>query len=246
MKIVNTLSQHLKMPDKSLRSYLKQKQLDLVRNIQAAKKVYLDTKFWLLFRDARLGRDVGSDTVALLNLLEAGAAKGKVVCPISTDTYIEVFRQNDPVTLRACAELIDDLSRGVAIIELRERISLEVHQFIRRNSKGADAVHAMEELIWTKLPYVFGFVTPTSKSLPPELDLAIQKAFLDQLWVTTITEMLEVGGETAGPMTKPFADISDQLNRGKLSITTRIDRSSSFFCRNCGVSSTYTNLTSRT
>jgi hypothetical protein len=216
MKIVNTLSHHRQTPGVSLQSHLKNKQLDLARDIRAAKRVYLDTKFWLLLRDARLGRNAGSDTIALLDLLEAGAAKGKVVCPISADTYIEVFSQTDPVTLRACAKLIDDLSLGVAIIELTGRISLEVHQFVLRNIKGADAVHAMEELIWTKLAYVLGITTPVSESLPPGWDLAIQKAFLDQLWTTTITEMLEVSGKTAGPLTKPFADISDELNRGKI------------------------------
>ena len=52
----------------------------------------------------------------------------------------------------------------------------------------------MEELIWTKIPYVLGFTTPVSESLPPELDLARQKAMLDQLWVTTTTDMLDVIG----------------------------------------------------
>ena len=199
-----------------MQSHLKQKQLDLARDIRAAKKVYLDTKFWILLRDARLGQDVGRDVVALLNLLEAGAAKGKVVCPISADTFIEIFRQTDRVTLRACAQLIDDLSKGVTIILLMGRISLEVLHFIQRSTKGPDAVHSMEELIWTKIPYVLGFTTPVSESLPAELDLAIQKAMLDQFWVTTITDMLDVMGNDTEPLTKPFADISDDLNRGKV------------------------------
>ena len=152
----------------------------------------------------------------MLEIIKEGVARGKLVCPISTDTYVEVFSQTDPVTSRACAELIDDLSRGISIIELRERISLEVHQFIRRNTKGADAVYAMEELIWTKLPYVLGFVTPTSKSLPPDADLAMQKAFLDQLWVTTMMEMLDISGNHTCLLTKPWPDISEALNRGKI------------------------------
>jgi len=215
MRIVNTLSGHLQSPDKSLRSHLKQKQLDLARDIRGAKKVYLDTKFWLLLRDARLGRNVDRDVVALLKLLETGAAQGKVVCPISADTFIEVFRQTDHTTLRACAQLIDDLSKGVTIILLMERISLEVLHFIERNTKGPDAVHAMDELIWTKIAYALGFTTPVSETLPPELDLAIQKAFLDQLWITTATDMLDVVGNDAEPLTHPFDDISEQLNRGK-------------------------------
>jgi hypothetical protein len=216
MKIVDTLSQHLQTPGESLQSHLRRKQLDLARDIRAAKKVYLDTKFWLLLRDARLGRNVGSDTVALLGLLYSGVAGGKLICPISADTYIEIFRQTDHVTLRACVELIDDLSKGVAIILLMERISLEVHHFLRRVTKGSDAVYPVEELIWTKIPYVLGFCTPTSKSFPPDVDLAVQKAFLDQLWVTKTADMLNIMGDDTRPLTEAFPDISDQLNRGKV------------------------------
>jgi hypothetical protein len=216
MIIIDPLSQQLQTPDKSLFDHLKQKQLDLACHIQAAKKVYLDTKFWILFRDARLGRDVGRDTVALLNLLEAGAAKGKVVCPISADTYVEIFQQRDRVTLRACARLIDDLSMGVAIILLMDRISLEVLHFIRRGTKGPEAVHATEQLIWIKIPYVLGFKPLALESPSPELELDIQKAWLDHYWTTTATERLDVIANDAEPLANPFPDISDDLNRIKV------------------------------
>ena len=178
--------------------------------------MYLDTKFWLLLRDARLGRHSDSDIVDLLRLLQGGVEHGKLICPISADTFIEVFRQTDRVTLRTTIGLIDDLSKGIAILLLMDRISLEVHHFIERTTKGPDAVYGIEELIWTKVPYVLGFGTPVSQSLPPDVDLAMQKAFLDQLWVTKMTEMLDVIGENAPPLTEAFEDISDQLNRGKV------------------------------
>ena len=181
-----------------------------------AKKVYLDTKFWLLFRDVRLGRDVGSDTVALLSVLEAGVTNGKVVCPISYATYFEFFRQTDLLTLRASAQLIDDLSRGIAIIELRERIALEVLLFLLRRTKGPDAVHAMEELIWTKLLYVLGFNMPVLESLPPTVQLEVQKAWLDHSWSITITDMVDVIGNDTEEFAKAFPDISNALNRGKV------------------------------
>jgi hypothetical protein len=216
MKIVDTYSHHLQTPGVSLQTHLRQKQLDLAHEIRMAKKVYLDTKFWLLLRDARLGKDLGGDIRDLLGLLQQGVERGKVICPISADTFIEVFRQTNRETLRACVALIDDLSKGIAIILLMERVSLEVHHFIRRTTKGPDAVYGMEELVWTKVPYVLGFCTPISQSLPPAVDLAMQKAFLDQLWVTKMTEMLDASGDNDPPLTQAFEDISDQLNRGKV------------------------------
>ena len=59
-------------------------------------------------------------------------------------------------------------------------------------------------MIWTKIPYNLGFTTPVSESLPPELDLAVQKAFLDQLWLTTATDMLDEMGNDTEPLTQPF------------------------------------------
>lgn len=136
MEFVDTLSHHLQTPGVSLQSHLRQKQLDLARDNRAAKKVYLDTKFWLLLRDARLGRHSDSDIVDLLRLLQGGVEHGKLICPISADTFIEVFRQTDRVTLRTTIGLIDDLSKGIAILLLMDRISLEVHHFIDAQPKG--------------------------------------------------------------------------------------------------------------
>ena len=55
---------------------------------------------------------------------------------------------------------------------------------------------------------------PVLKSASPETELAVQKAWLDQLWVTTATQRLDAI-RNAEPSTKAFSGTTDELNRGK-------------------------------
>jgi len=215
MENVDTLEYHMKNPDVSVERYIRIKRIELAHEIQSAKKIYLDTKFWILLRDARIGKVADNNIVRLLHVLEDLVAKNLVVCPISNDTFAEIFKQTDTKTLKASAQIIDDLSKGVAILAMKERIDLEVFHFIREKTKGSDSVYSPDELVWTKIAYVLGFVTPISDSLPPDINYAIQKAFIDQMWVVTLTEILDQMGDDAVSRTPKFPDISQKLNEGK-------------------------------
>ena len=217
MKNVDTLKYHIGNPDVSVERYARRKHIKLAHEIQSAKKVYLDTKFWILLRDARMGESTSDNIVQLLHVLEDLVLNGIIVCPISSDTFAEIFNQKDTKTLKASVQVIDDLSRGVAILAMKERIDLEVFHFIREKVEGADSVYSLDELVWTKLAYVMGFATPVSDSLPPDINCAIQKAFIDQMWVVTLTDMLDqIGADAVSRMPK-LTDISQKLNEGKFS-----------------------------
>lgn len=216
MKNVNTLEYHIKNPDVSVEKYIRNKRIELSHKIQSAKKVYLDTKFWILFRDVRMGNVTDSNTIQLLHVLENLVANGLVVCPISNDTFAEIFKQTDIKTLRASLQVIDDLSKGLAILSMKERIDLEIFHFIGEKIKGADSVYSPDELVWTKTAYVMGFLTPKSESIPKEMNCAIQKAVIDQMWVVTLVDMFnQMGNDVVSRMPK-LPDISQKLNEGKL------------------------------
>jgi hypothetical protein len=225
MENVDTLEYHMKNPDVSVERYIRRKRIELAHEIQSAKKIYLDTKFWIILRDARIGKVVDNNIVQLLHVLEDLVAKNLVVCPISNDTFAEIFKQTDTKTLKASAQIIDDLSKGVAILAMKERIDLEVFHFICEKTKGSDSVYSPDELVWTKIAYVLGFVTPISDSLPPDINCAIQKAFIDQMWVVTLTEILEQMGDYTVSRMPKFPDISQKLNEGKFA---HIDDQKSF------------------
>lgn len=215
VKVTDAILHHKGMPHVSVEDYVRRKRIDLARGMEQAKKVYLDTKFWLLLRNGRLGRSSDTDIVALLALLQVLVAKNRVVCPISAATFMEIFAQTDSTTLQVSVQLIDELSAGVTLIEERERFRLEFFHFIMQKTRGPNAVLPLHTLAWTKLAYAFGFVTPVSKGLPADVSLVLQKAFVDHMWTVSLTDVLREMGGAVGSFPRAFPDISASLNDGK-------------------------------
>src|SRR5258706_4846377 len=160
MKFTSTFDYHFQNPDESFETYAGRKRLDLGRELQSAKKIYLDTKFWLFLRDLRLERRADEHLVRLLERLTDLVKKGLAVCPISADTFMEVFKQTDSTTRRVTVRIIDELSKGIGLMQPEERIQLELLHFVREKTRGSGAVHRLDELACTKVAYVLGFSTP--------------------------------------------------------------------------------------
>jgi hypothetical protein len=134
MKFVDTLNQHMQNPAESVEQYARAKRIALAGDIRCAKKIYLDTNFWIWLRDARLGHPRSNEVSELLRILEALVAQKKALCPLSVETYAEIFKQSSPSTLRATVQVIDDLSTGVSLMEFGERLQLEALHFIREKT----------------------------------------------------------------------------------------------------------------
>lgn len=216
MKIVDTFEKHRSEPEKTLEAYIKEVRIALGSEIESCKKIYLDTKYWLLLRDAAGGRQSDENITKLLEVLQNGVQKGKLVCPISQDIFAEVLTQSDEETLSETCSLIDLLSRGISIISEQERIGFETLYFIRRNMGGEDSVHSPDILVWTKLAYVLGAVHPTSTPFSPQEELVIQKAFFDQMWAISLSQMIKIMGKEAVSRTPKLNDLSSVLNEGKI------------------------------
>ena len=203
-------------PSDVVAKYVQSKRIALARELRNTKKIYLDTKYWILLRDARLGRPQSKAVAELLNALEELVTNGRALCPINADAYFEVFNQNDAQTLRASAQLMDVLSLGVSLISMPERINAELFHLVESVRRGPQRVFALDELMWTKAAYVIGFVTPDFYALPRDENIAAQKSFADFMWKLGLTEVLDtMGDDIAASRTFPFEDISGQLNQGK-------------------------------
>ena len=188
----------------------------LGQSIAPLRKIYLDTKFWVDLRDAKTGRTNDTDLQSLLDLLARLVASDRAICPLSTEIFREIFRQSDPTTLRCSVALIDQLSRGICLLEHFARIRVEAFHFVRQATHGAVKVHPLSHLVWTKAAYVLGHVMPTfsDAALTSQgIDVAIQKAFFDQLWETTLTDLLVISEDEFRIHDDP--DISEPLNEGK-------------------------------
>lgn len=197
MQYIHTFEEHLKHPEVSLEVYAGRKRLELGRELLGTKKIYLDTKYWLLFREVRLGRNANPKLARLLELLTTLEKENSAVCPISADTFLEVLKQTDNATRRVTVQLIDQLSRGICLLEPDERIKLEVLHLVRAKTRGDNSVHTMEELVWTKVAYILGFTSPELDGISAEVACSIEKALVDQMCIITLTDMLDLLGSKA-------------------------------------------------
>lgn len=120
----------------SFDAYIQQQRLDLNRRLKSLNKIYLDTKYWILFREVVREHQDDSQIVNLFNNVKSLVEKGKAICPISTVNFTELFKQNDPESRLFMARVMDLLSRGYTIRFFFERIIDEFYLFLKRHTGG--------------------------------------------------------------------------------------------------------------
>ncbi|WP_269618469.1 hypothetical protein, partial [Zhongshania sp. BJYM1] len=141
--------------------------------------------------------------------------ESRLIFPISQDVFLEVIKQSDPETLHQTVTLIDRLSCGVSLINFEERLELEIKYFLY--SSLGKSVHDCREMVWTKLAYNMGFLTPSNENIDPEINKVIQKAFIDQMWVISLSDIVKTINENGGLSELNMPRLSEKLNEGKFS-----------------------------
>jgi hypothetical protein len=219
MQFIDTFAKHKAEPRKSLDSYLKERRLALGKELKDRKKIYLDTKYWILLRDCKLGRSDQPILGRLLDMLQRGVTAQKLLCPISTDVFIEILKQTNEVNLRCTVKLVDTLSLGVSVLYRQERTRMELLYFLFKILRGEEKCLPPDVFVWTKLAYTLGFTTPRNTGFSPEDELLIQKVFLDQMWHLSLSDLVENMGIDVIRKMPRMSDISTELNKGKFSHT---------------------------
>jgi hypothetical protein len=191
MKSVSTFDMHNDEPEKTLDSYLKEKKVELSFWVNNRKKIYLDTKFWLLLRDSCLERSITKDQYNLLSMLQSGVDKGVLICPISHDVFDEVIKQTDETTLKATVQLIDELSLGVSLVSEDERRKTETLHFVRSCMLPSTCLHDVKDFVWTKVAYTHGMQVPHNKKISDAENRLFQKDFLDHMWSISLVDLVE-------------------------------------------------------
>ena len=151
----------------------------------------------------------------LLEKLRQAVSNKQIICPVSYANFYEILLQSDPVTRKASAQLIDELSKGVSLMSSEEIIRFEILYFIRKTSMGSNSVHDPQLLVWTKVSYTLGECHPQDTPFSEKEELAIQKSFFDQLWSISLYDMFEAMGWEQNLNYPKFKDISGKLNEGK-------------------------------
>lgn len=195
----------------SIDRHSRARQIELGQSIAGRRKIYLDARFWIILRDIAIG--VKSETAAqtLLEHLRRGVREGRLICPISAGMFLELLKQPlSPNRRIGSARMIDELSLGVAMVPSFTVMATEIHRFLL-NAKGDADLHGMQELIWTKVPYVLGDTYPSLPQLPADQELAIQKAFFDHLWAFSLSAMVDTIGDHLPP-SDDFVRLSQETN----------------------------------
>lgn len=199
-------------PEISIEQHRRTRVHELGRSLMSPKAIYLDLRFWIGLRDAARYDKSGPEK-DLLSALRSAVASGKAFCPITDSTFLEMFKQTDPESRLATAELIDELSLGVTLMPFDVRIGTEIAHYVH-STRAPDMVDPLRELVWSKLHYVMGFADPVSPAYDQQTNLAIQKAFFDDMWDSaTLVQMTQVLGEQfvdADPL--HFGETAARLN----------------------------------
>lgn len=199
-------------PEISIEQHRRTRVHELGRGLMSRKAIYLDLRFWIRLRDAARYDKSGPEK-DLLSALRSAVASGKAFCPITDSTFLEMFKQTDPESRLATADLIDELSLGVTLIPFDMRIGTEIAHHMH-STRAPDMVDPLRELVWSKLHYVMGFTDPVLPAYDQQTNLAIQKAFFDDMWDSaTLLQMTQVLGEQfvdADPL--HFGETAARLN----------------------------------
>jgi hypothetical protein len=152
----------------------------LCDEISSIRKIYLDTKYWIYIRDVELERSNDKILKQILDGLRDLVKNKIAICPINDEIFYELLLQTDPITLNQTVKIIDELSRGVAILSSEERVMYETLYFFNSFYDGNGQMQPQEEMVWSKVSYIYGLTHPTNEIWGEE-ELIIQKAFFDQM-----------------------------------------------------------------
>jgi len=195
-----------------LDKYVRSKQLELSSTLATRKAIYLDIKFWIILRDVVKGLRNAPAEIALISLLREGADKGRIFCPISDSTFGELLKKADVKSREVTADLIDDLSLGVTLIPYDLRAGTELAHFLH-SAITPNEVLPLDQLVWSKLSYVMGFVHPRGTPFDPAAELTMQKMFLDHMWTLSMREIVDRIGDRALPNPERFDALAERLNK---------------------------------
>ena len=130
MKFDFTIDKHLSEPGVNVNEYIRAQCIELGKQVNTRKIVYMDTKFWLILRDVSLGRIENEIAKKLYETVIKSVESQLCIYPISEDIFLEVIKQEDPATLDETVRLIDLLSLGVSQINFEEKLTLEFKYFL--------------------------------------------------------------------------------------------------------------------
>ena len=101
-------------PDVSIEAHIGKCCQALSDDLAERTPVYLDLRFWVIAREVRSGIRTDPRERKLVHHLERLAHQGRIFCPISATSFLELMKIGDDARRQATLEVIEELSLGVS------------------------------------------------------------------------------------------------------------------------------------
>ena len=187
--------------DISASKYLDLYQRQLALGIGAIPKLYLDTKFWGILRDAERGVD-GAGAPLLAKIREL-VRSNRIVCVCQAATFLEIAKQSKD-SLEVVTGLVNELTGSIVIVTEDKLRSIEAANYMRSKA-GLPPIS--DHHIWSKVGLVLltNVVGHLKDILPNELSEfstnVVLKSTIDSLWQANLTDIMEAfGWDTANKL----------------------------------------------
>ncbi len=187
----DTLPYHMGHQEQTADAYIRAQHLSLGECMLQKRCVYLDQKFWIYCRNAARGMAQNPAHERLYQTLREGVASGILVCPASHIVLEETFKQSDPATRMLTAELVQNLSCGIAVQPFPVLSQAEILYFLTATRTWAVDVYPTEQFAWTYIGNLYGHMTPVCKAFDQKTLQAIQKAWFDRMAKMTFPILVE-------------------------------------------------------
>lgn len=176
--------------------------------IKNKKAIYLDTNYWIILRDAHLGRPQKENHIEIFRKIIHLKKSGVIFCPVSDAIFIEVSRQSDENTRIPTSDLMDELSDGIAIETTYQRIESEIEYSIASIAGNRDT--SMQ--VWTKPCFVFGDILFKHDGISEEKNFELLTEYLTKMWEITFNQMLSSLPNRKNDKYQNFERVADEIN----------------------------------
>lgn len=204
-----SIEHHLANPDVSIEAHIGRCCQALSEDLAGRTPIYLDLRFWVIAREVRSGVRMDPRERKLVHHLARLARQGRIFCPISGTTFLELMKIGDDARRQATLEIIEELSLGVSLMPEPERTEDELEAVIRLSLTPNVAVVPR---VWTRLAYTMGNFHVSDERFPPDMQLAIQKAFFDHVWQQPLSAVAEPLNRVELDISRDMAELANKLN----------------------------------
>lgn len=188
---LDTLPHHMAHQAQTADAYIRRRHLCLGEHVLQKRRVYLDQKYWIYCRDAARGEAKSPAHERLYETLLEGVNAGNLLCPASHVVLEETFKQSDPATRMLTAELVQNLSCGIAVQPFPVLSQAEILHFLMATRPWAVDIYPTEQLAWTYVGNIFGHMSPVCNAFDQMTQIAIQKAWFDLMAKMTFPSLVE-------------------------------------------------------